>query len=147
VSAILDQLEINSTFFSQLAIFAVLFLVLSRVYFRPFLQLFEARHQKTVADREAAERLVVQADTKFEEYKTQLAQERLAARKEYEAVLAEAKKQEAQILAHAREEAKKITQEAAESVASQRGKLKAELESDVEAMARTISEKLLSRKV
>lgn len=146
MSAILEQLEINGTFFTQLVIFAVLFFILSRVYFRPFLGLFDARHQKTVADREAAERLVIQADAKFEEYKTQLAQERQAARKEYDAVMTEAKKQEAVILAHAREEAKKITQEAAESVASQRGKLKAELEADVEGMARAISDKLLSRK-
>lgn len=147
MSAILEQLELNSTFFTQLAIFAVLFFILSRVYFRPFLSLFESRHQKTVADREAAERLVVQADAKFAEYKAQLTQERQAARKEYDTVISEAKKQEATILAHAREEAKKITQEAAASVAGQRGKLKAELEADIEAMARTISDKLLSRKV
>jgi F-type H+-transporting ATPase subunit b len=147
VSAILEQLEINNTFFIQLAIFAALFFILSAVYFKPFLRLFEVRHQKTVADREAAERLMQQADAKFEEYKTRLSQERLAARKEFEAALSEAKKQEAAILSHAREEAKKITQEAAESVANQRSKLKAELEADVEGMARAISEKLLSRKV
>jgi F-type H+-transporting ATPase subunit b len=147
VSAILEQLEINESFFTQLAIFAVLFFVLSAVYFKPFMRLFEARQQKTVKDRESAEKLVVQADAKFEEYKARLAQERQIARKEFEAALAEAKKQEAAILAHAREEAKKITQEAAESVAAQRNKLRAELEADVEGMARAISEKLLSRKV
>lgn len=147
MSAILEQLEINNTFFIQLAIFAVLFFILSAVYFKPFMRLFEARHQKTVADREAAERLMVQADAKFEEYKTRLAHERQAARKDFESALNEAKKEEASILAHAREEAKKITHEAAESVANQRNKLKAELEADVEGMARAISEKLLSRKV
>lgn len=147
MSAILEQLEINNTFFIQLAIFAVLFFILSAVYFRPFLRLFEARHQKTVADREAAERLMIQADAKFEEYRTRLAHERQSARKDYEAVLADAKKEESAILAHAREEAKKITQEAAESVNAQREKLKADLQADIEGMARTISEKLLSRKV
>lgn len=147
MNAILEQLEINQTFFIQFAIFAVLFFILSAVFFKPFLRLIEVRHQKTVADREAAEKLVVQADAKFEEYKARLTQERQAARKEYDAVLAEAKKEESAILGRAREEAKKITQEAAESVTAQRGKLKAELEADVESMARTISEKLLSRKV
>jgi F-type H+-transporting ATPase subunit b len=147
VSAILEQLEINNTFFIQLGIFAVLFFVLSAVYFKPFMRLFEVRHQKTVADREAAERLMQQADAKFEEYKARLAQERLAARKVFETALAEAKKEESAVLAKARDEAKKITQEAMESIALQRGKLKAELEADVEGMARTISEKLLSRKV
>ena len=147
MSAILEQLEINSTFFTQLIIFAVLFFLLAPLYFRPFLRLFEARHQKTVADREAAERLMAQADAKFEDYKRKLSEERHSAKKEYEAVLAEAKKEENAILSHAREEAKKITQEAAESVSAQRTQLKAQLEVDVESMARGISEKLLSRKV
>ena len=120
---------------------------MNAVYFKPFLRLFEARHQKTVADREAAEKLMAQADSKFEEYKLRLAEERQAARKEYEAALVEAKKEESKILAHAREEAKKINLEAAESVALQHDKLKADLEADIEGMARSISEKLLSRKV
>lgn len=147
MNAILEQLELNNTFFIQLGIFAVLSLFLNAVYFKPFLRLFEARHQKTVADREAAEKLMAQADSKFEEYKLRLAQERQAARKEYEAALVEAKKEESKILAHAREEAKKINLEAAESVALQHNKLKADLEADIEGMARSISEKLLSRKV
>ena len=147
MSAILEQLEINSTLFIQLAIFAVLYFVLSAVYFRPFLRLFERRHQKTVADKEAAERLMVQANAKFDEYRARLAEERAAAKKDYEAVLAEAKKEEARILSQARDEAKKIAQEAADSVSRQRAELKAQLEADVEGMARTISEKLLSRKI
>ena len=147
VSAILEQLEINSTFFYQLAIFAVLYFVLSAVYFRPFLRLFEHRHQKTVADRDAAERLMAQANAKLDEYRARLAEERQNAKKEYEAVLAEAKKEEAALLAKAREEAKKITQEASDSVSRQREQLKAQLEADIEGMARNISEKLLSRKV
>jgi F-type H+-transporting ATPase subunit b len=146
VSAILEQLEINSTFFIQLAIFAVLYFILRAVYFRPFMALFEHRHQRTVADREAAEKLMAQANSKFDEYRDRLSQERQAARKDYELVLEKAKKEEASILAQAREEAKKITQEAAESISNQREKLKAELQVDVESMAKMISEKLLSRK-
>jgi F-type H+-transporting ATPase subunit b len=147
VSAILEQLELNSSFFIQLAVFAVLYFILSAVYFRPFLRLFEHRHQKTVADREAAELLMAQANTKFDEYKARLATERQAAKAEYEAAMTEAKKEENRILAQAREEAKKISQEAAESVSRQREQLKAQLETDVEGLARSISEKLLSRKV
>ncbi len=147
MSAILNQLEINNTFFIQLVIFAVLFFILSPLYFRPFLRLFEARHQKTVADREAAERLMAQADAKFEEYKKRISEERKAAKQEYDAILNEAKKEEHALLSRAREEAKKINQEAAESISKQREQLKAQLEVDIEGMARSISEKLLSRKV
>ncbi len=147
MSAILEQLGIDSTFFAELVIFFVVFTILSRFYFRPFLQLFEARHKKTVQDREAAEKMMIDAQQKLEEYKQRLSAERAGAKRHYDTILEQAKKEETEILARAREEAKKVTQEAADSVAAQREKLKAQLQSDVESLAQTISEKLLSRKV
>lgn len=147
MNAVLDQLGIDSSFFIQLVIFAVVFVLLSHLYFKPFLKLFEVRHQRTVEDKEAAEKLVAQAEAKFEEYQRQLQEARMAARTEYEAVLDAAKREEAAILAAAREEAKKITQEAVDSIARQRDQLKKSLEADIERMAQGISEKLLSRKI
>lgn len=147
MTAILEQLGLDQTFFAQLIIFAVLFFFLSRVYFKPFQALFEMRHKKTVEDREAAERLMVQAQKLFDDYKNRLAEERSVARKEFEETLDQAKKEESKLLAHAREEAKKITQEAADSVAAQSEKLRKQLETDVEGIAQSISERLLSRKV
>lgn len=147
MSAILEQLGIDSTFFAELVIFFIVFTILSRFYFRPFLQLFEARHKKTVQDREAAEKMMIDAQQKLEEYKQRLSLERASAKKHYDTILEQAKKEEADIMARARDEAKKVTQEAAESVAAQREKLKAQLQGDVESLAQTISEKLLSRKV
>jgi F-type H+-transporting ATPase subunit b len=147
VSALLDQLGLDNTFFVEFVIIAALFFVLSNFYFRPFLKLFEARHKKTVEDREAAERLMIQAQAKLDEYKRLLSEERLAAKKSYEAALLEARKQEFELLAEAREEAKKITQDAVDSVNRQREQLKKQLETDVEAVAQAISERLLSGKV
>src|SRR5262249_22730688 len=141
VSAILEQLGLDQTFFIQFGIFAVFFFIVGNIYFKPFLRLFEMRHKKTVEDREAAEKLMQQAEGKLEEYKRRLQDERAAARKEFEAVLNQAKKEEAALIAHAREEAKKITQEAAESVVKQRDQLRQQLEKDVDALAHSISEK------
>lgn len=147
MSAILEQLELNQTFFIELVIFAVFFTVIKHVYFKPFLNLIEMRHKKTVADREAAERMMAQAQLRLEEYKNQLVQERQNARKHFEEILNQAKKEEAKILSQAREEARKITQAAADSVTEQSETLKKQLELEVESMAQAISEKLLSRKV
>jgi F-type H+-transporting ATPase subunit b len=147
VNALLDQLGLDNSFFLELGMIAVLFLVLSHFFFKPFLKLFEARHKRTVEDREAAARLLVQANSKLEEYKRILTDERVSAKKAYDATLAEAKKQESELLAQAREEAKKITQEAADSVNKQREQLKKQLQADVEGLAQNISEKLLSRNV
>lgn len=146
MDAILQQLGLDQSFFAQFAIFAILFLFVSNVFFRPFLRLFEYRDQRTVQDREAAEKLINQAEAKFEEYRRRLSDERIAARKGFEAVLAETKKEEATLLANAREEAKKITQAAAESVAQQRDQLVKQLDVDVESLAHSISQTLLSRK-
>lgn len=147
MSAILDQLGLDSTFFVQFFIFAILFVFLGKFYFAPFLQLFEIRHKKTVEDRETAEKLMLQAQAKLDEYKRKLSEERASALREYEGAINEAKKEEATIFAHAREQAKKLTQEAADSVATQKDQLKRQLEADVENLARAISERLLSRKV
>src|SRR5688572_24915765 len=98
VGAILDQLGLDQTFFIQFVVFAILFLILSNLYFKPFMALFQARHKRTVEDREAAEKLMGQAQAKFEEYKRRLSEERASARKEYETLLAEAKKEETAIL-------------------------------------------------
>lgn len=146
MNALLDQLGLDNTFFIQLGIVAALFFVLSKFYFKPFLKLFETRHKRTVEDREAAERLLSQAETKLEEYKRLLAEERIAAKKNYDAALAEARKQETELLTQARDEAKKITHEAAESMNRQRDQIKKQLDVDAEAIAQTISERLLSRK-
>ena len=113
MDALLGQFGLDSTFFIELAIIAGLFVLLSNVYFKPFLKLFEARHKRTIEDREAAERLMTQAQFKLEEYKRLLTEERLASKNSFEQSLQEARKQESEILAQAREEAKKITQDAA----------------------------------
>jgi len=146
VSAILEQLELNKTFFAQLVTFTILFFVLSRVYFRPFMKLIAVRHARTVQDKEAAEKLRAQAESKLADYKNQLSSARAAARKEYEAVLDEAKKQESTILAAAREEAKKITQATAEQIAQQRVVASRHLDGEVERLAQVVSDRLLSRK-
>jgi len=147
LAEVANQLGLNPTYFVQLGLFGALFLVMSGVYFRPFLRLFENRHKRTVEDREAAERIVADANGRFEQYQQLLTAARQGARQEYEAALSKAKLQEAEILAAARKEARRITQEAAADIEKQRDLLRKDLEKDVESLAASISERLLvSRK-
>ncbi|MFZ9595018.1 MAG: ATP synthase F0 subunit B [Bdellovibrionia bacterium] len=146
MDALLNQLGLDKTFFYELAILAGIFLILSQVYFKPFLKLFELRHKKTVEDRESAAKLASQAEQKWEEYKSILSAEKAAMKQDYELLVAQAKKEEAKILADARAEAKKITQEAVDSVSQQRDHLKASLKADLERLAQEVSDRLLSRK-
>ncbi len=145
MNELLEQLNLDQSFFVELALLALIFFALSQLYFKPFLKLIQARHKKTVEDREAAEKLSQQAQSKLSEYQRILTEERVRVKKHLDEALMEAKKQEAQILSEARDDAKRITQEAVESVQKQRESLKQQVQIDVEALAQTISERLLSR--
>jgi F0F1-type ATP synthase membrane subunit b/b' len=147
VDALLSQLDLNSSFFLELVLIGILFLILSRVLFQPFLRLFEIRRKRTIEDKETAETLMHQATAKLEEYQRLISEERISAKKEFDLSLADARKQEAQILSRAREEARKMILEAADLVHQQRDQLQKQLESDVHSFAQLISEKLLSERV
>jgi len=146
VTAILQQLGLDSTFYTQLMVFFVLFIFLGQFFFRPFLRLIEERHRRTVQDREAAESMVANAAAKMEEYQAKLHAVRVEARGELEAVIASAKAEESKVLAEAREEAKKITQQVSSEIHAERTRVRAQLEIDAEALATAISDKLLVRK-
>jgi F-type H+-transporting ATPase subunit b len=147
VLVILKQLGLNESFWSLFVLFFVTYQLLGNLYFKPFLKLFEQRHKKTVEDRQSAEKLTHQAEAKFEEYRVRMAEERSASKRELETAVEQARKEESTLLSQARDEAKRVTQEAAENVARQRDQLVKQLELDVEILARTISEKLIARKV
>lgn len=144
MGAILEQLELNYTFFIQFAIVFVLFLFLSKVYFKPFLHLIELRHQKTVEDAKTAAQLTEKAEQKYKEYLAKLNSERQETRKIFDQMVMDAKKEEAVILQAARDEAKKITQETLESFEKQKASLKTQLQKDVEELSKSLVNKLIS---
>jgi F-type H+-transporting ATPase subunit b len=146
VTAILQQLGLDSTFFTQLGVFFFLFIFLGAIYFNPFLKLLQERHRRTVEDRQRADTMMAEAATKLSEYQAQLQSARVEARAEMEKVIAEAKAAEAKILSSAREEARKIAVLTASEVDAERVRLRAQLELDAEALASAISEKLLIKK-
>lgn len=146
MSEIAEQLELNSTFFYQLVLFAIVFIFLSRVYFRPFLKLIQLRHKRTVEDRKAAEALTQQAQEKMDQYEKRMTEERKKIRAEMELLVTQAKQKESEILSHARDEAKKITQDAMGDMDRQKEALKSKLNAEIETLAAQVSEKLMSRK-
>ena len=146
MGGIVQQLGLDQTFFVQFVIVAVFFVILSNVFFKPFQRLIQARHKRLIEDREAAEKILTQADAKFDEYKRRLTEERASARHEYDAFLNQAKKDESQLLMEARNEAKKITQDAAESAQRQKDQIQKQLEADVEGLAKQIADNLLLKR-
>lgn len=111
------------------------------------MRLFEIRHQRTVEDSAAAQKLVDQAQVKFEEYQRLLQEQRLTVKREIDAALLDARKQEAELLAQSREQARAITQKTLETLQSQKDQVRKQLHSEVEQLAQAVGEQLLSRKV
>lgn len=146
MAEIIQQLDLNQTFFFEIGAFFVLFIALSQIYFKPFLKLIQNREERTRGDKESAEKLLAEAQQKLKEYEEQLHVARSSVRKEYDAIIAEAKKIEAETYARAREEAKKITQETLKEISDTRKVLKRDLQADVASMANMISERLLVKK-
>lgn len=146
MAGILDQLQLNGTFFLQFIIFTVVFLIIGQLFFKPYMKLFEERRKRTLEDRKAAEKLMADAEKKLKEYQEALSNARSAARESYEQVAAEAKKEEERILSEAREKVKNVTQEAVSAVDAQRDELKRSLEADVNALAQQVADKLTASK-
>jgi F-type H+-transporting ATPase subunit b len=146
VTAILQQLGLDTTFFTQFVVFFVLFLFLGQAFFKPFLRLIEERTLRTQRDRELATAIEAETKIKLEDCESRLRAARVEARSEFEKILAEAKAEESKILNDARAEAKKITVETAAAISAERHRLRAQLELDVESLAAAVSEKLLLKK-
>lgn len=90
---------------------------------------------------------MAQAEDRLREYTERLTAARLSAKAVLDQSLEQAKKEEADIFSNARNEAKKITQEASAAIEKQAEVLRAELKNEVDVMAKSVTEKLLLRKV
>ena len=146
MDSILHSLELNSTVFIQLAIFAVFYWIAKALFFNPVLGLFQVRYKRTVEDRIQADKMTEAALAKQAEYKARLDQERQAARKDYELKLEEVKREEAKLLAAARNDAKEITQKTMDELQRQNDSLRGQLALDVESFAQSIANQLLTRR-
>ena len=143
MDAILDPLGLNSTFFAELALFAIFYVWVSRVYFRPFLGLFRARHQKLVSDQRRASELSRLAQEKDEVYRQSLGEERKRLHALAAEMLTRVRHEEAQILAQARDQAKHLTQAATGHLHEMSRRVRSELETQVESLSDAMVEQLL----
>ncbi len=146
MDGILHSLELNSTVFVQLAIFAAFYFLSKALFFRPILGLLQTRYQRTVEDKARAEKLVEAAASKQAEYKARLDAERAAARKDYDLRIEEVKREEARILSVARAEAKDITQKASDELQKQAEAIRGQLALEVESIAQGVATQMLSRR-
>ena len=144
MSQILEQLEINQTFFIQFILFGVFFFVLSELYLKPFQRLIEKRQQKLTGDLQGSAELLKSVESKLAEYEKSLAQVRAEAAKNYEASLNEIRAREEAEISKIKDQVKKEYLEAGKALQAERAKVEAELKAQVEALSDSMVNKVLA---
>jgi len=145
MGAFITQLGLDSTFFIQFFLIIFVFFITSRLYFYPFLKLFETRKDKILEYQRLTENFTQQAQQKQKEYEARINFEKEKAKKELELVFQKTRVHYAELLKQTSEQARQMTQTASKSLSKQKDELKLELEKDVDSIAQMLTQKILSR--
>ncbi|MCH2107830.1 MAG: ATP synthase F0 subunit B [Polyangiaceae bacterium] len=129
----------------QMALFAVLIVVLKPLLFDPMLKLFALREEKTDGAKADARRMQEKAADILIRYEGELQKTRAEANREREALRKETAELEGQILAEARAAAETITTEGRAKVSAELQALEKGLSSHTQALARSMTEQVLER--
>ena len=140
-------IDLDGTFWLQLGLFAVAFLALRPLIFRPMVALFEARENAIEGAKLEALRLQDEAEAESQEFDDEMRRLRLQAGEERDRLRAEGKRLEKAVLDHVREDSDKQLSEADAQLATEAAKLREEMKTTVPALAKQIASKLLTREV
>lgn len=146
MTEILEQLEINQTFFYQFTLFAVFFFVLSALYLKPFQKLIEKRNHKLKNDVESATELLKSVESKMAEYEKLLASSRQEALQAYEKNMSELRSKEDAAVQSVKDEIKKEFLQATHQLQEEKLKVESELKLQVNQMSDSIVQKILAGK-
>lgn len=140
-------IDFDGTIVVQLVLFLVLFVIANRFLFQPYLQLRERRRAGIDGARAEAERMTAQADAKLADFEKQLAVARDRANDEGRKIRLAAGDEERKVTDAAKASAQKAIDDAQATMRRETEAARAELMPQAEALARTISSKLLGREV
>jgi F-type H+-transporting ATPase subunit b len=142
-----SPIDLDASFFIQLAIFFVAFFILRGLVFGPVMKLFDEREQAMQGSRKQAEQMEREADQTREKFEAELRRVRQQATEDRD-------KQRSQAQQLARELTEKARRENTATLSSAKAQLELEAKdarkrtiADVPALARQIAEKLLGRSV
>jgi F-type H+-transporting ATPase subunit b len=144
MNQILEQLEINQTFFYQFVLFGFFFFVLSLVYMKPIQGLIEKRNHKLKDDLASSEELLKSIETRVAEYEGSLAKARLDAIKEYESTLAKVRSEEDARIQQIRDEIKKDYLKLANELQEEKLKVESELKMQLGPMSDSLVQKVMA---
>jgi F-type H+-transporting ATPase subunit b len=140
-------IDVDGTVVVQLVLFLVLFAVANRLLFQPYLQLRERRRAGIEGAREEADRMTAQADAKLADFEKQMTVARDRANDEGRKIRLDAAAEERKVTDAAKANAQKAIDDAQATMRRETEAARAQLLPQAEALARSISSKLLGREV
>ena len=140
-------IDLDSTVFLQLGVFIITALILSRVLFKPYLAVRNARVAGIEGARDEARRMDEEAQAKIAEYTLAFNTARTKANLERGKLQAEAVANERDIVEGARKATTQALEEARETIGKNAETARAELQPRAREIAREIATKILGREV
>jgi F-type H+-transporting ATPase subunit b len=131
----------------QVILFFLLWIVLSKILFRPFLDLLEERERRTIGVQHDATDLEREGAQLRAQYEDKIAQAQAAGYAAKEAVLQEGRQQRERLLTQAREEAASMLEAARREVESQMEKERQLSATEAGVVAQQMVHKILGREV
>ena len=131
----------------QIVIFLVLWIILSKVLFRPYLNLLEQRERRTTGAQHDSTDLEHEGARLRAQYEEKIAQAQAAGYAAKEAILQEARQQREKVLTQVREDAMRILEELRRELASQVERERQVVAAEVRTIAQEMASKILGRNV
>jgi F-type H+-transporting ATPase subunit b len=131
----------------QIILFLILWVILSKILFHPYLALLDERERKTAGTLREAADLEREGERLRAEYEEKIAQAQAAGYAAKEAIVKEANEQREKLLAQAREEAARVLEKTREEVRAQLEKERQLAAAEAVNIARDMVSKILGRTI
>ena len=131
----------------QIILFLILWAILSKILFHPYLALLDERERKTAGTLREAAVLEREGERLRAEYEEKIAQAQAAGYAAKEAIVKEANEQREKLLAQAREEAARVLEKTREEVRAQLEKERQLAAAEAVNIARDMVNKILGRTI
>lgn len=142
-----SPIDLDGSFFVQLAIFFVAFFILKGLVFGPVMRLFDARSEAMEGSKETAVQMSAQADQTRESFETKLRDVRQKANEERDKRRAEAQALARELTDKARRDNTALLSSARARLDMEARDARTKAQAEVPTLARQIAEKLLGRSV
>ncbi len=131
----------------QIVIFLLLWIILSKLLFRPYLNLLDQRERRTTGAQHDSTDLEHEGARLRAQYEEKIAQAQAAGYAAKEAILQEARQQREKVLTQVREDTMRILEEVRRELASQVQRERQVVADEVRTIAQEMASKILGRNV